>query len=248
MKRNPWSVGLCCVALLCAVSAAACSSTTTTSVPVADDGDGGGAGNDGGSASPPNGGYVDAAVPDLTILPLKAYSGFDGTHKFQVPIGVYGAGADLTFSASPAATVQIDPARLSDPTGDDGKYFMVTTKAAGAVTFTATSRGKTVTTSLTINTYAASDYAVGQARYQNGEGTDPPCLQCHSEQGGIDHSPAAMASAADGDVLRVVLSGLLVSGAPITQVKHKWTLTDAEQQGIIPFLRALTPRGFVVGH
>jgi len=246
MIRRLWSVGLFGIALGCAVSALACSSSSTsTPAPVGGGNDPGGGtgGGDGGGSD-----YVDAAVPDLTILPLKAYSGFDGTHKYQVPIGVYGAGTDLTFTAAPAATVQIEPARLSDPTGDDGKYFMVTMKAAGLVTLTASSRGKSVSTELTITTYSLTDYAAGQARYQNGEGTDPPCLQCHSEQGGIDHSPAAMASAQDGDVLRVVMSGLLVSGAPITQVKHKWTLTDAEQKGIIPFLRALTPRGFVVGN
>ncbi len=188
-------------------------------------------------------GYVDATTPQLTILPLKAFSGFDGTHTFRVPIAIYGGGKDLTLTASDAALAQIDPTSLTNPAGDDGTYFMVTVKGAGSLVLTASTGGKSVTARFEIASYPASNYAVGEGRYKNGAGAEPPCTKCHSE-GGIDHSPAALASATDGDILRVILSGVLVAGNPITTVKHKWTVTDAEKSGLVTYLRALPPRGF----
>src|SRR5262249_8526358 len=122
--------------------------------------------------------------------------------------------------------------------------FMVTARAAGTVTLTATTEGGTASATLTIATYSLDDFAVGEHRYLNAASSGPACIQCHSPDGGIDHSPSQMASATDGDVVSVITTGVLVEGKPITQVKHKWGVTEQEARGLVAYLRALAPRGF----
>ncbi len=184
-----------------------------------------------------------SAAPLLRVLPTAAFSGFDGTHTFRVPIAVYGA-SDATLTASDPSMVTIAPAKLTGTVQDNGVYFMVTTRKAGTVTLTATARGATVTSSFTATPYTVDQYATGEARYTTSSTSGPACQSCHYEGGGIDHSPSQMASAKDGDVVSVITAGVLVDGNPITQIKHKWAVTDAESAGLVSYLRALTPRGF----
>lgn len=179
----------------------------------------------------------------LQIMPGATHSGFDGTHTFRVPVAVYGS-PDATLGASDPSVASIAPATLVDTTQDTGKYFFVTTKKAGTVTLTASAHGRSVTATLDVATYTAAEYAAGEQRYMNGAASGPACVQCHGASG-IDHSPSQMASATDGDVVSVITTGILVEGNPITSVRHKWAVTDAEAKGLVVYLRALAPRGFV---
>nr|AYC79504.1 hypothetical protein [uncultured bacterium] len=183
--------------------------------------------------------------PTLHVLPNDTYSGFDGAHAFRVPVAVYGGGSDVKLVASDPAMVDIARAALVDPTGDDGVYFMVTTKKSGAVTLTAEAGSSKASATLTIAAYTTDEYAVGAQRYTNAAASGPACISCHSPDGGIDHSPARLASAKDTDVVTVITTGILAEGSPITQVKHKWAVSDAEAAGLVAYLRALAPRGFV---
>lgn len=223
------------LAALAATSVAACSSPAPGTA-AAGDGSGAAATRDAG-ASPPS------AAPALRILPEVAHSGFDGTHTFRAPVGVYGASTASLVSSDPTV-VTIEAATLSDSVQDDGVYFMVTAKKPGTVTLTATSGGATVTSTFTVNAYTTQQYAAGEARYTTSSTSGPACQSCHFEGGGIDHSPSTMASADDRDVISVITTGVLVAGNPITEVKHKWAVTDAEAAGLVTYLRALTPRGF----
>ncbi len=192
---------------------------------------------------------VPDATPDLQIRPTVSYTGTDGTHTFRVPIAVYGGGADLRLVPSDASMVTVEPTGLLNPTGDDGSYFMVTVKKPGAVTLTAESGGKKVTTQLTIAAYSAARYAAGEARYKVGFAPkgEPACTQCHAGAQGVDHSPGSLASVADDEVAVIISTGIL-NGVPIAlpppNTKHQWTATADETDGLVTYLRALPPKGF----
>lgn len=224
-----------------------------------------GATNEDGGAAGPNGGLVDGggtatgssdagggmptgvgSQTPLSLMPKTAYTGVDGVHTFRVPVAVYGA-KQPTLTASPADAVSIAPAKLVDASQDKGIYFMVTALKAGTVTLTATDSGQTLTGKMNIATYTSAEWDTGSARYNNGvtSGATEQCASCHQGANAVDHSPAIMASASDSQVQTVFLDGQLVSGNPILEVKHKWTVTDAEKTGLVVYLRALLPTGFV---
>jgi mono/diheme cytochrome c family protein len=187
------------------------------------------------AASPP---------PVLRVLPADTYSGYDGTHVFRVPVAVYGA-KEAKLVPSDASMVDVQPAKLVDTSMDDGVYFIVRTKKVGTVKLTAQAGGGSASATLTIAPYTLDEYQVGAQRYTNAASSGPACVSCHAASGGIDHSPSRMASAKDSDVVSVITTGILVEGNPITQVRHKWAVSDAEAAGLVSYLRALAPRGFV---
>ncbi len=224
---------------------AGCSSSTSTADGGAPDA---GAPPDASTVNDTGTSPVPDATPDLQIRPAQSYTGTDGSHTFRVAVAVYGAGADLRLVPSDASAVAVEPASLVNPTGDDGRYFLVSAKKAGEVTLTAESGGKKVTTQVSIAAYAPSRYAAGESRYQVGFAPkqEPPCTLCHAGAQGIDHSPASLASVADEDVSVIISTGIL-NGVPITLPtggKHQWTTTPEEMDGLVTYLRALPPKGF----
>jgi hypothetical protein len=165
-------------------------------------------------------------------------------------VAVYGAaknGARPTETASDPTMVNIEPTTLANPQGDNGTWFLVTTLKAGTVTLTAdTGGGNTVQSTMTITDYSLDRYNAGATRYMASQTQDPPCVKCHGGATGIDHSRSRLASATDSEVIGVIRTGILVEGSPITQVKHQWKVTDTEAAGLVVYLRALAPRGFVM--
>lgn len=234
MKKVAW--------LLTAAAALACTSRVVQVVEEPDDT------RDGGfDSSPP----ADSGLGVLAFSPDVAYSGFDGTHAFKVPIAVYDSAADLTVTADDATAATIAPVELAtkvkdDGTVDNGKYYMVDVKKAGTITLTARSNGKTATARITVASYDPSRWTAGQTRYDNAAGSDPPCTMCHAGGNAIDHSPAAMASSTDEAIAAVITTGIATSGFPISGVQggHRWNVTQTERDGLVTYLRALDPRGF----
>jgi hypothetical protein len=188
----------------------------------------------------------------LTFMPRTSFSGFDGTHTFTVPVAVYDSAEDLELVASDSSAVDIAPKRLaapvrSDGTIDNGKYFFVTVKKAGTTKLTARSNGATAETTLTVTPYATGVWEAGESRYKSGRGADPPCTTCHVDGQAIDHSPAALATSTDEEIAIVITTGISTSGFPIKidgEPGHQWTVTDAERDGLVTYLRSLAPRGF----
>jgi hypothetical protein len=188
----------------------------------------------------------------LTFMPSKAYSGFDGTHSFTVPVAVYDAADDLDVSVTDPAsadivkTTLVNPLR-SDGTTDNGRYYLVSVKKAGTVTLVAKSGGKSTEMTITAASYAAGRWEAGETRYKNGGEGDPPCTNCHVNGQAVDHSPAALGGATDEQVEIVITTGISLSGFPI-QINgapgHTWHVTDTERDGLVTYLRGLTPRGF----
>ena len=52
-----------------------------------------------------------------------------------------------------------------------------------------------------------------------------------------------MAGYGDDEMLSAITTGVLGT-YQLTGVNHAWSLTEAEKQGIMPYLRALPLRGF----
>jgi mono/diheme cytochrome c family protein len=195
---------------------------------------------------------ADSGLGVLSFSPDSVFSGFDGEHAFKVPVAVYDAADDLVVSAKDPSAASIVAVKLTQPLVDgvldNGKYFMVTPKKAGAITLVAKSAGRTVEATLTVEAYSSAEWAAGKQRYESGGANgDPACTQCHAGSAGIDHSPAALASVNDQKVGTVITSGISTAGFPIkesTGKGHRWDVTAEERQALITYLRGLEPRGF----
>jgi hypothetical protein len=111
---------------------------------------------------PPNvdGGMLSCATPDgLTIKFNPIYSGFDGTHTYQVPVFVDGLDpASVVWGSSDPTMVHFDPYV---------RGIMITTRKAGDVTVVATSGGKCGSAPLHIAQYTVDEWNTGNARYNN---------------------------------------------------------------------------------
>lgn len=235
------------VVLACGMSVAAAAACSSSGDGGASSSSSGGTSKDGGSSGAPKDADVGDGgvgnVTDLTVLPDRAYTGFDGTHAYQLPVSVAGSASDLTLTASDPSAVDIKPAVNTNPEADPSeKWFLVTTKKAGSVTLTARSGGKTAESKLTITAYSTARWDTGNQRYHNGEGGDPPCAQCHEKAGGPDHSPLTL-SPVDDESAKTVITAGIVNNIPIKGVNHKWQATPAELDGLVTYLRALPPRG-----
>ena len=194
---------------------------------------------------------ADAGLGVLSFAPDAVFSGFDGEHAFKVPIAVYDAADDLVVSAKEPSAATIVPVKLVKPLVDgvldNGKYFMVTPKKAGAIVLVAKSAGRTVEATLTVEAYTTAQWQAGKQRYESGGANgDPACASCHAGSAGIDHSPAALASVDDQKVGTVITSGISPAGFPIKEASkgHRWEVTDDERDALVTYLRGLTPRGF----
>lgn len=222
-------------------------------------GDEGSSGNGGPvrAPDPKDAGYdsqpsLDSGLGVLSFSPEQSYSGFDGVHTFKVPVAVYDAADDLKVTAADPSAATIAPVKLVQPTRpdgthDNGRYFMVTVKKAGTITLVAESHGKKVQATITAAQYTSSRWTAGEARYTSaGANGDPPCTQCHAGSAGIDHSPAAMASATDTALGTVITTGISTAGFPIKEASkgHRWEVTDDERDALVTYLRGLEPRGF----
>ncbi|MBS2017816.1 MAG: hypothetical protein JST00_33370 [Deltaproteobacteria bacterium] len=235
------------LALAATAALLACSSSTTVE-PGEEETDGGTTAKDGSADSTPS---PESGLGELLFRPSTLYSGVDGTNTFVAPVAVYDADSDLTVTASDPSAVTITPVKLKNPEVDgivdNGKYFFVTTKKAGTITLTASSKGRTAKSTLTIADYASTRWAAGKARYEKaGSNADRPCTECHVNGAAIDHSPATMSSATDQDIAVIIKNGIKPGGLPITGVPggHKWNATDTEVDGLVTYLRALRPNGF----
>ncbi|HVH41497.1 MAG TPA: hypothetical protein VM925_04110 [Labilithrix sp.] len=194
----------------------------------------------------------DSGLGVLSFMPQASFSGFDGTHTFTVPIAVYDSADDLQVTATDPAAADIVSKKLvapvrSDGTTDNGKYFFVTAKKPGTITLVATSKGKSVESTLTVTPYPSNRWTVGETRYKNGGGGDPPCSNCHVNGEAIDHSPAALATSTDEEIAVVITTGISTSGFPIKingEPGHTWTVSEPERDGLVTYLRSLAPRGF----
>lgn len=196
-------------------------------------------GDAGGIALVDAGGDAPSAEPELRVSPGAIFTGFDGTHTFQAPFAVYGAGDGLEVAVGDPNVAEIAPLPRE---GGGARWFLLTAKQAGATEITATWSGVSARVPLTIAGYAPGRYEVGRVRYTNAANGQPACAFCHGGDDGVDHSPAVLVAAPDEDIERVILAGIKIDGNTILTPTHTWAVSLPELEGLVTYLRALPPR------
>jgi hypothetical protein len=229
--------------------------------------DDGGGGGDAGAPTP------DADFnPELSqVFPRVAYGGYDGGgHTFRVPVSTdlsNRAPGEVTWSSDDEDIVTIEAVDApEDAAIARGTWAMVTTTGSGQATISATNGEYTVTAEIVVAAYDAGDVDIGDDRYHTEEtGDRVACASCHEAAGGADHTPTEMAFHDDDALLLVATEGHYPdictdddTGEPCTcdtagcetepgyvlGLDHTWAFTEDEADGIIPYLRSLSPRGF----
>jgi hypothetical protein len=224
---------------------------------------GGDDGGDKGTGDTPGGtGGTNGKTATLTVLPSPGYTGFDGTHTFQIPFIVKG---------KTGATWTVDKPALVD-LKETAEGLTVTAKGAGTVTLTATSGTEFGQSSLTISQYAASDWDIGDKRYNASAGVFPDggipndpaaamnimlnkdgaCTTCHGATASIlkvQHTPQQTGGYSDAELVTIFTMGMKPAGAVqhtaipayFWGMFHAWNATDDQKRGLTVYLRALTP-------
>jgi hypothetical protein len=210
----------------------------------------------------------DAVGAGLEIHFPVAYSAFDGTHTFKVPATVTGV-KGVKWSASDPSMVDLEP-------NSNGTDVMITTKKAGAVDIIAKSGGLSGSARLTITQFPAQMWEDGNDRYNNGivwerkkdgkrggQAKTIACTTCHGKtdgNGDIEHTPTQTAGYTDADLITIFTQGKKPPGVeqrimPFDRWNklHQWQMTDNERNGLVVYLRALTPKAqgvvdFGMGH
>ncbi len=188
------------------------------------------------------------------VWPYAVFGGYVEGKTFKVPVSTNLSGSDVEWSvgdtsiASIAATTWVPAELASDP--DFQKYpeqfAIVTSKKPGTTTVTATKGTTKVTVPITISAYTDADFTAGEARYKTGEPTEPtriPCSSCHETPAGVDHSPTWTGALPDAEVLRGIQDSRYDKNYVLKKGTHTWSLTDAETNGILAYLRGLNPKG-----
>ena len=213
-----------------------------------------------GSSSPvaPTADASSGTVDALAIVFSPMYSANDGSHMYQVPASVDGV-KNVTWSASDPSMVDLTP----DTTPGS---VLITTRKAGTVTITAQSGPLTGTATLTITQLTPDLWDVGNKRYNDGivlRHVDSPmetdagnpkeaaCTECHGAQAhrlDIQHTPAQTGGYSDNDLINIFTKGVKPDGVPQRIMPnpmwhniHQWQMTADEAQGVVAYLRSLTP-------
>lgn len=152
VRSFAFGIGSCALG----VGTLACSSSNSGG------GNGGGStGGAGAGAASGSGGGASTGCSALTILFSPMYSGYDGVHDYKIPAVVTGvSGAGVTWTSSDDSKVDI---AMDSSVAQGGA--MLTTKAAGTVTITATAGSLCGSSTLTITQFSPSDWETGNTRY-----------------------------------------------------------------------------------
>ncbi len=208
-------------------------------------GDGDGGPGDGDAAA------ADAMPIEHALMPAVAHTGFDGVNTYKVP--VYTTLEDATWDIADEGVATIEsvelPPDLEPVLGTFGKsWAMMTTASAGTTTFYASAEGIDLEAMLVVLAYDSSVVAAGDARYnapENANDTDRiACQDCHGAEDGVDHTPLAVSYRDDTELLQIIADSEYPDGGMVLDGDHAWNLTEAEADGIVPYLRSLQPRGF----
>jgi hypothetical protein len=182
------------------------------------------------------------------VFPEKAHTGCDGVNRFKVPFSTNLKGTVTWKLADPSLgqVYTVNAPKSYEEFGEN--WALVETFKAGTTTITATdASGQSASAELIIAQYDPAVVQAGRDRYYDMSkpgGSDEACYTCHGSVQGADHSPLEMSWFEDADILAAVLDGKYPSdGYVLKNVDHRWTMTEAQKAGIVPFLRQLQPKG-----
>jgi hypothetical protein len=206
-----------------------------------------GTGGSAGAGGPGDGSGNPGAPGPGDIFPSPAFAGFDGTHPYLVPLETDLSGT-VTWAVSDPTVATIAPIDASKipPTlaGDGGQWAMVTAKKAGTITVSASGGGSTATGKLTIGAYDAASWTAGQTRWMTAPTGIIACTSCHTGASAVDNTPSYTAEFSDTELIGMFTLGQYPDGTPLRAPNHMFTLTDAEKNGLVTYLRSLAPKGF----
>jgi hypothetical protein len=182
------------------------------------------------------------------VFPDTAYTGYDGTNTFKVPLSTSLTG-DVTWEVEDPSILDVAPATAPPEYEEYGATWAIaTTKKAGTTKVTAVSGAKRLEATVVVAAYEPTVVAAGAMRYNQPADANAPqrtaCASCHMLANGVDHSPLQMAFFADAEILSAITTGMYPDGYTLMGVNHAWNVTDPEKEGIVPYLRSLPPKGF----
>jgi len=209
----------------------------------------------------------------LTLVYPTLYSAYDGEHTFQVPIHVDMATLELSgWQAIPSSAVTFDPdpegggvmVTIVEPVAEitiAARSGMIGGTAPLHVTI-----AEPEDWAIGEARYANGvDYMLPMldfAQLIDPNWVPPPtpenlaCNNCHTTGAKyfeIQHTPTQISRVSDQDLITIFTTGMKPPGVPYSLLPpmlehlypqfHKWEATDAEQKGLIVYLRSLTPTG-----
>ena len=210
-------------------------------------------------------GLAKGGTGPLRIVFSPMYSSYDGVHVFQIPAVVEGLdNKSVVWSASDPSFVTFSPEpKLGG--------VIMTVHKAGMVTVNAALGARTGSSTLNVTAARLDLWETGRVRYEgnvldggiaDGGVSDggiaqarEACTVCHGPRGtgpfqDVSHTPAQAGGFSDEELTRTFTDGVVPDGGyfDTTLVSyadwrrfHHWTLTSAESQGIVVYLRGLTP-------
>ena len=172
------------------------------------------------------------ATRAFTVLFAPMYSAFDGTHTFQIPAIVDG----INFSA--LAWSSSDPTMVGIQADSTTGGVLLTVLHAGTTTITAAASFLCGSSVLTVTAAHASDWEIGNARYNNGVsvhysspgpgrppqpivddgGVGPACTNCHgptatnSTYRTVSHTPEQAGGFSDEQLRMIITQGTVPDG------------------------------------
>jgi hypothetical protein len=271
MKESRTSLAVCSLVAACAVLSGCSGDDNTTTTGPATTGTSGSGGSGGSTGTGGSGGAGGSGSAQCTssILMIfdKAYSAYDGTNVYKIPVIAVGVTSEVKWTASADGFVDIDPDKVDfGDAGVMGKGAMLTTRKAGKVTITAQAGTACGTSELTITDGTPALRQTGNDRYNNGVpvtfdgGRTPACTNCHgpAAQGqlvDVQHSPQQTGGYSDEELIGIFTLGQKPQGGGCRVVMpcstwasfHKWDVNEEEKKGIVLYLRSLepTPQGSI---
>jgi hypothetical protein len=222
-----------------------------------------------GSKSDDSGGATATVGTDFSLVFSPMYSAYDnGAHMFQVPVVPQGGiTVDKWEITDAKGVVQKDVADFTPEPAFGGA--MITTRKAGDYKVVAIAGKQSGSADIHITQAGPDDWMTGEMRYNNTimltslipmGGTqgmtipkDPSCSNCHGDGASflaVQHTPQQTGGYSDDDLKKIITMGMKPAGSmsktgiplALYQYFHTWTATDAEQQGLVIYLRSLTPK------
>lgn len=250
MPRGSMPLGKIIVLSLVGVAGTACSSSNSSDTKP-------------GSTSPA---LTSCATETLDVVFSPIYSAYESTHTYQVPAVVKGVAASaVKWGTSDPSMVDFAP----DPSTGGTMLTIQKAGTAKIVASAGTLCGSSTLTvsAATPAQWAAGEKRYNNGVVLD-VSMNPPssatptamqataaCTNCHGPTANnvfktVSHTPEQTGGFSDDELRNIFRNGILPAGGSFDssvvplqfwQMFHKWTMTDEEAEGIIVYLRALTP-------
>jgi hypothetical protein len=223
----------------------------------------------GSSSGGDTGGSTAVIGTDFPLVFSPMYTAYDGVHDFKVPVVPQGGITVDKWEIADAKGVVQKPGTVADITPEPSYGgAMIKTKKGGDWIVLAHAGKQTGSAPIHITQVDPSVWTMGEARYNNtimlasiipmgGMAMSLPkdisCKNCHGEGAmflDVQHTPQQTGGYSDDELKKIITMGMKPAGAvsktgvplAIYQWFHTWMANDAEQMGLVVYLRSLDPK------